>query len=116
VDAALQGTEEDCHGDPEQWGTNMIMNRRRSDETMRQKEKTEAAEDVQVVQGVCVQSLTASSFILMTLAASRMTCRKAQSRSVAGGMSSGKASGVCSSASSQTLCLIIIVGVCNSIM
>jgi len=51
VDAALQGTEEDCHGDPEQWGTNMIMNRRRSDETMRQKEKTEAAEDVQVVQG-----------------------------------------------------------------
>lgn len=116
VDAALQGAEEDCHGDAEQRGTNVKMNRRRSEEAMRQKEKTEAAEDVQVVQGVCAQSLTMSSFVLMTLAVSRMTWRKAQSRSVAGDMSSGKASGVFSSASSQVHCLIIIVGICNSII
>jgi hypothetical protein len=115
VDAALQGAEEDCHGDPEQRGTNLNMNRRRSEEAMQQKEKTEAAED-QVVLGVCVQSLAASSFVLMTLTVSRMTRRKAQSRSVAGDMSSGKASGVCSSASSQAHCLIIIVSICNSIM
>ena len=116
MDAALQGAEEDCHDDPEQRGTNLNMNRRRSEEAMQQKEKTEAAEDVQVVQGVCVQSLTASSFVLMTLTVSRMTRRKEQSRSVAGDMSSGKASGVCSSASSQAHCLIIIVSICNTIM